>query len=679
MPDLEVTVGADVSELLTKLGAAKARLNQLTESQQQFKAGIADLTSSLKLNEKELTGLADKLQKVNTQTRAGAREAGLLKEQMLKLEGNSRLLSASLATAKTELASTTNALKIQTKEVKAAENAGSGFGKGLSKVYGGLRTLANIIPGIGIGGLVGLIAGPVVDAFQDWYNGINRLGEAAQRLKEINQDAAKGAAEQVTTLTVLKIKLDDLSKPAAERIRLAKEYNSIADAGNQINLAEINNLSAINAQIQKQIGLIERQSLAKAAQTKIAVFADKAIEAELNFQSALRETGYTEEQVSKSIQEHEKIISDGLEKQARSLDNFNSSVRKLKPIIPDAAIAQVQLVDRKLENLLIKKKSLAFELENLIKSLLPNISDDAIIHPLKVDKVKPIKEVIEVLKKVHDVIELQSKDLSIKIPVNVTPSSPLEATDIIPPEVQDRMDKLAFLSGAKVGGSFKKGFNFNSLSKEALDKLVANVKAELDAVGSILDNFKVNAAAAIGEAIGNALGGGKDAFKNLFGGIFKELGSALQELGKIALKVGFGMAAIKKAFSSLNPALAIAAGIGLIALGALIKSSIANAAPAFAHGGYINGPGTGTSDSIMARVSRGEYVVRADTVSKFGKSFFDMINRGYIPPKFNSGGIVGSESIGGGQNINVSVYGKLQGRDIVISGQRATNTISRNG
>ena len=46
----------------------------------------------------------------------------------------------------------------------------------------------------------------------------------------------------------------------------------------------------------------------------------------------------------------------------------------------------------------------------------------------------------------------------------------------------------------------------------------------------------------------------------------------------------------------------------------------------YARGGYVHGPGTGKSDSIPARLSNGEYVVQADAVRKYGKSFLDNIN-----------------------------------------------------
>ena len=59
---------------------------------------------------------------------------------------------------------------------------------------------------------------------------------------------------------------------------------------------------------------------------------------------------------------------------------------------------------------------------------------------------------------------------------------------------------------------------------------------------------------------------------------------------------------------------------------------------AVATGGYISGPGTGTSDSIAARLSNGEYVIKASSVQKYGKSMLDQINSGNIDT-FADGGL----------------------------------------
>ncbi|RRU94158.1 phage tail protein [Stutzerimonas xanthomarina] len=62
----------------------------------------------------------------------------------------------------------------------------------------------------------------------------------------------------------------------------------------------------------------------------------------------------------------------------------------------------------------------------------------------------------------------------------------------------------------------------------------------------------------------------------------------------------------------------------------------------YATGGYISGPGTGTSDSIPAYLSNGEYVINAAAVRKLGKRHLDMLNRGIPIPRFADGGMVGT-------------------------------------
>ena len=67
----------------------------------------------------------------------------------------------------------------------------------------------------------------------------------------------------------------------------------------------------------------------------------------------------------------------------------------------------------------------------------------------------------------------------------------------------------------------------------------------------------------------------------------------------------------------------------------------------FARGGYVSGPGTSTSDSIPAYLSKGEFVVRAAAVRQYGVDFLRAINglrmnpsRMNGVPKFALGGLV---------------------------------------
>lgn len=65
---------------------------------------------------------------------------------------------------------------------------------------------------------------------------------------------------------------------------------------------------------------------------------------------------------------------------------------------------------------------------------------------------------------------------------------------------------------------------------------------------------------------------------------------------------------------------------------------------AFASGGSVAGPGTGTSDSVPAMLSNGEYVLNAQAVDRLGVPFLNGLNTGRLRG-FASGGLVGSGGV----------------------------------
>jgi len=124
----------------------------------------------------------------------------------------------------------------------------------------------------------------------------------------------------------------------------------------------------------------------------------------------------------------------------------------------------------------------------------------------------------------------------------------------------------------------------------------------------------------------------------------------------------------------------------------------------FAGGGMVFGPGTSTSDSILARLSRGEFVMDAFTTRIFGPDFFRSLQRAartgnpFRIPGFAAGGLVGETSGISKEltsfvemlsrepqrdivDLNVSIGGetaRLQGdREEVARFQRALKNISR--
>jgi hypothetical protein len=92
----------------------------------------------------------------------------------------------------------------------------------------------------------------------------------------------------------------------------------------------------------------------------------------------------------------------------------------------------------------------------------------------------------------------------------------------------------------------------------------------------------------------------------------------------------------------------------------------------FAAGGFIRGPGSGTSDSIFARLSNGEFVMRAAAVRRLGVDFLEGLNNfasgglvGMPPIRFAAGGLVSAASPGR------PVHLHLGGESFALSGSES--------
>ncbi len=166
-------------------------------------------------------------------------------------------------------------------------------------------------------------------------------------------------------------------------------------------------------------------------------------------------------------------------------------------------------------------------------------------------------------------------------------------------------------------------------------------------------------AVGIGESLGKALAGGGNLAQNLSKVVLGTIGNMAVQMGKLAISIGIGVEGIKKALQSLNPAVAIAAGIALVALGSFAKSqagkigSGGGGATAFANGGIVSGPTMGLV---------GEYPGARQ-------------NPEVIAPLNKLQNMIGGS--GAATNVNVGGQIRLEGQDLLIAIERATETSDR--
>jgi hypothetical protein len=151
---------------------------------------------------------------------------------------------------------------------------------------------------------------------------------------------------------------------------------------------------------------------------------------------------------------------------------------------------------------------------------------------------------------------------------------------------------------------------------EAMDTKALRGAEAMKKVNGIISDMATNSIVLLGENIGKALGGET---VDLFGGFLDLLSSGLQDIGKALIAYGVAMDAFKKAFT--NPYAAIAAGIALVAAGALLKSRInktsgggasAGNIPAFANGGIVSGPTMGLMGEYPGAKSNPEVIAPLD-------------------------------------------------------------------
>lgn len=186
---------------------------------------------------------------------------------------------------------------------------------------------------------------------------------------------------------------------------------------------------------------------------------------------------------------------------------------------------------------------------------------------------------------------------------------------------------------------------------QVLEDLPNTLNDSLSGVAETVDNFGSGIASTFSSID----------FSGLLGSIGSGIGDLFSGMGDMLMK-GFEMI------------------MSLFSKGGYVQA-FANGGPikAFAGGGLngkIRGPGTGTSDSILARVSNGEYIVNALSTSMF-RPVLDAINFGRTLPQFASGGSVDYGNIAMAQAVNDrSISGQTAGNTTVVN-MNITGDISR--
>lgn len=154
-------------------------------------------------------------------------------------------------------------------------------------------------------------------------------------------------------------------------------------------------------------------------------------------------------------------------------------------------------------------------------------------------------------------------------------------------------------------------FVFNTAQLvDGLEKAKIQAKDRIESLGKslteTLQSIGIAMATSLGEAFAAIVTG--KGIADVFKSLGNQIGSALQNLGKQMIALSPVIAALKIAIKTLNPAILLPAGIGLVAIGSIIKSSLGKL-PGFAQGGVV--PPGYPNDTFLARLTSGERIIPA--------------------------------------------------------------------
>lgn len=124
-------------------------------------------------------------------------------------------------------------------------------------------------------------------------------------------------------------------------------------------------------------------------------------------------------------------------------------------------------------------------------------------------------------------------------------------------------------------------------------------------------------------------------------GIRQDGDNSFTNLPPVSVEMAVDQASADQTAQAVQTILNSLKGSAVIPVSIVPTGDAAPQVDGYATGGYIRGPGTGTSDSILARLSNGEFVMRAEAVKHYGPQLLSMMN-GLQLPKFADGGLVGS-------------------------------------
>ena len=335
----------------------------------------------------------------------------------------------------------------------------------------------------------------------------------------------------------------------------------------------------------------------------------------------------TQDLVVQAIQRTEKKVNDlvsGSLSAAKSTDDFGKSISKLKlegdKLIKGTANLDLKSAYKKIYEDAIKalqdgRNNFAKEASKPIAANFGTAKKPKEDNTAKEAK-KKSDDLLKESKAFSERMRLSLQDFQINAAVEADRAK--AKIDFIDPDDLQRAVALSDMFQQEIFG------NFQQINQDLIN---FNQQAS-----DIINNSLVSTFAGIGDAIGTALANGTSVANALGGTLLSSIGAVLSQLGQLAIQTGVTMLAIKVSLKSFNPAIAIGAGVALLALAGYVKaksSKIGSGGGGGGVGGNFSAPTPQSSSAISTSATGSSQDFRGGTVvfEISGTNLIGVLNR----------------------------------------------------
>lgn len=503
-------------------------------------------------------------------------------------------------------------IKIAEKELVALE-AQAGLtsvnsGNLLKQAFGGLRQIANILPGIGIAGIIAFATEPIINYVTALFGASKQTKEAEENIKKLksaNENAFSSTAQESTQVGLLVAALKSETETRERKLAAIKQLQSIAPENFKNLKLEGDAVVGLDSAYRSYLDNLKNVIAVKIQQAQLEQLIEKLLKKQGTNLLGAQSLG-TIESAKKSLQQLQdlqkagqfvdpnqvKILEGIINKDSRDIDDLNKQINQLFDniqVLSKGIKIPENDGNKKAEDELKKRLEALQKIQEATKDATTRVGIQESIFELQTkitirDQKKnglstaEVDQAIQGFKK-----QLQTEFDKQAIELELTPKarfSQVVRTEISNKNVESEIAKATGLDKKiTIPTQFDIDLKFNGKEfAENADRIRKQVEGIKDALFSGIVNGIQEGASILGEAFANILQGGDitSSLARAAQGLLGVIGSILQDVGKQIIVTSSLVAALKKAIKGLfgpnGEAIGLAVGAALIATGALLKN-----------------------------------------------------------------------------------------------------------